>query len=523
MKNNKTLIAAAAGAAATMLTLTGCSSSSGVPGGNGEDAVVRIGIDADQGCLDPGAIDMRVSLQWARQMADSLLYMDPNGEPQPWLATEYSVNDDATEYTFKLRDDVVFSDGSKLDAETVKANFDRLVELKGDAFAAQAHLAGYASTEVIDDHQVVVKFSEPNVAFLNGVSTPQLAIFSKKSVALTPKERCALGGLQGSGPFAVTDYTPLESITLERNDDYAWGAEGWENQGPAAIKTLEFTITEDASTRSGAALAGDLDVVHTVSETDAGPLIDAGFQNEEKPLPATSASWKINLGSAILSDEAVRQALMIGFDREEMVATKPNLFSPATGVLNSSHPFYLDQANRLAYDPDEAEQILDDAGWTMGDAGIRQKDGVPLEIEVIAYTPGADTNMENVQAQLKDIGVSLKITKLDANGLRERWQNLDYDMFVEWNTGADAGVLESFFMDSNAPAAVDKQNEKQLSIADRDDRVAYVQDFQKDILDHAYMIPLWEENTTPFWSTRMDRMRFDVAGVSLYSDMTLAK
>lgn len=519
MKLKKRLIAAGAVAAAAMLVLPACSGGGGGDGNDRDD--IRVAIDADGGCLDPGTLDMRVTLQWSRQMADSLLYMDPDGEPQPWLATDFSVNDDATEYTFKLRDDVTFSDGSSLDAETVKANFDRLAELEADAWAAQAHIAGYDTTEVVDPQTVKVKFAEPNVAFFYGVSTPQLAIYSKDSVALSPEERCVVGGLQGSGPYVVTEYTPMEHLTLERNDDYAWGAEGWDNKGPGSIKTLKFNIMDNGSTRSGAALSGEVDVVHTVTEADAGILYDAGFQNEPNPLPAVSASWKINLGSPIMSDEAVRQALMIGFDREEMLATKPNLFSPATDVLNSSHPFSLGQADRLKYDLDKASKILDDAGWTMGSDGVREKEGKPLAIEVITYTPGADTNMENVQQQLKELGVKLSIYKTDSNGLRERWQGLDYDMLIDWNTSADAGALESFFAYTNAPAEVEEANEQQLSMANREERIQYVQDFQKMILDHAYMIPLWEENTTPFWSENVKQMKFDVAGVALYSNVEI--
>lgn len=517
MEIKNRLLACGAVAAAAMLVLSGCSGGNEGGEGGGKDTV-RIAIDADGGCLDPGTLDMRVTLQWSRQMADSLLYMDPEGVPQPWLATEFEVNEDATEYTFKLRDDVTFTDGSTLDAETVKANFDRMAELGADAWAAQAHIAGYETTEVVDPSTVKVRFTEPNVAFFYGVSTPQLAIYSKDSVALTPEERCVVGGLQGSGPYVVTEYTPMESLTLERNDDYAWGAEGWENQGPGSIKTLQFNIMDNDSTRSGAALSGDLDVVHTVTEADAGLLFDAGFQNAPKPLPAVSASWKINLGSPIMSDEAVRKALMIGFDRKEMLATKPNLFSPATGVLNSSHPFRLDQADRLGYDLEGAEKILDEAGWVMGSKGVREKDGVPLDIEVIVYTPGADTNMENVQQQLKKLGVNLSIYKTDSNGLRERWQGLDYDMLIDWNTSADAGNLKSFFTYVNAPAEIDEANATQLGMADREERIAYVQDFQKEIIDHAWMIPLWEENTTPFWSPDVKKMSFDVAGVALYSN-----
>lgn len=519
MKPMKRVTSGGAVAVAALLALSGCAGGSEGSAGGGDS--ISVAIDADGGCLDPGTLDMRVTLQWSRQMADSLIYMGPDGEPQPWLATSFEVNDDATAYTFELRDDVTFTDGSELTAETVKANFDRLIELGADAWAAQAHLAGYDSTEVVDERTVTVHFSEPNVAFFYGVSTPQLAIYSEESVALEPAERCVVGGLQGSGPYVATDYVPMEHLTLERNDDYAWGAEGWENQGPGSIETLNFNIMDNESTRSGAALSGEIDVVHTVTEADAGLLFDAGFENSPNPLPAVSASWKINLGSPIMSDEAVRQALMIGFDRDEMLATKPNLFSAATGVLNSSHPFTLDQADRLQYDLDEASKILDDAGWVVGDDGIREKDGEPLDVETIVYTPGADTNMENVQQQLKELGVNLSIYKTDSNGLRERWQNLDYDMLIDWNTSADASNLESFFMYTDAPAEIDDANTTQLGMADREERIAYVQDFQADIIDHAWMIPLWEENTTPFWSENVTKMSFDVAGVALYSNVEI--
>lgn len=523
MELKRRLIVGGAVAAAAMLALSGCAGGSNGGGdadGEGRDTI-RVAIDADGGCLDPGTLDMRVTLQWSRQMADSLIYMDPDGTPQPWLATEFEVNEDATEYTFKLRDDVTFTDGSKLDAETVKTNFDRLAELGADAWASQAHIAGYETTEVVDPLTVKVRFSEPNVAFFYGASTPQLGIYSKESVALEPAERCVVGGLQGSGPYVVTEYVPMEHLTLERNDDYAWGAEGWENQGPGKIKTLKFNIMDNDSTRSGAALSGEIDVVHTVTEADAGLLFDAGFQNSPKPLPALPASWKINLGSPVMSDEAVRKALMIGFDRKEMLATKPNLFSPATGVENSSHPFHVDLSDQLAYDLKGASKMLDDAGWTMGANGVREKDGKPLDVEVIVYTPGADSNMENVQQQLKELGVNLSIYKTDSNGLRERWHGLDYDMLIDWNTSADAGNLESFFAYTNAPAEVDDANTKQLGMGDREERIAFVKEFQEQIIDNAWMIPLWEENTTPFRSADVTKMTFDVAGVASYTNVEI--
>ena len=517
----KRTVAAGAGLAALLL-LTGCGGGGEGSGANGGADTLRIGIDADQGCLDPAALDHRVLLQWSRQIGDSLLFWDQDGEPQPWLAESYSVNDEGTEYTFQLRDDVTFADDTPLTAEVVKQNFDRLHELGADAFAAQTYLEGYAGSEVVDEQTVKVMFSAPNIPFLYGVGTPQLAIFSGPSTELDAEGRCALGGLQGSGPYVITDYVSMEKVELEKNPDYNWGSSAWANQGPANVDRLVFNVSQNPSTRAAAAVSGDLDIVHKVAESDATMLKDAGFQNSPNPEPATSASWIINHGHGIVgTDEAVREALRIGIDREAIVSTKPNIFAPAKGVLNTSHPYHIDQSEELAYDPDRANEVLDEAGWVMGDDGYRSKDGQRLDIEVITYTVGADTNMEIAQAQLKEIGVNLEVTPLDANAQHARWQAMDYDMIVTWNTSGEAAVLKSIFQWTNAPEEVEKRNAEQLAITDRDARQAYVAEFQEYILEHNLLIPLWQENVTPFWSPNVDSMTFDIAGIAAYSDVTV--
>lgn len=444
--------------------------------------------------------------------------MDQQGEPQPWLAEDYSVNEDGSQYTFRLREDVVFQDGTPLTAEVVKQNFDRLKELGADVFAAQTYIQTYVETEVVDERTVVIKFSEPNVPFLYGVSTPQLGIVSGPSTQLDMQARCALGGLQGSGPFVITAYTPMETIELERNEEYEWGSPAWENQGPANISKLVVNISTNASIRAAAAAAGDLDVVHKAGETDAGMLKAAGFENSPQPEPATLAGWIINHGHGIVgTDDAVREALRIGIDRAQIVATKPNLFAPAKGVLNTAHPYHLDLSDELDYRPDEAERVLEDAGWAMGDDGFRHKDGRRLDVEAITYTVGADTNMEIAQAQLKEIGLNLIVTPLDANAQPERWQSLDYDMIVTWNTSAEASVLKSIFNFTNEPQEIQDMNAEQITIADRDERLEFVQEMQRYILEGSHFIPLWQENVTPFWGPNVTGMTFDVAGIAAYS------
>ena len=516
--------AAASAGLATLLLLTACGGGGDGANADGGASTLRIGIDNDQGCLDPAALDHRVLLQWSRQIGDSLLFWDQEGKPQPWLAESYSVNKKGTEYTFELRDDVTFTDGTALNAQVVKQNFDKLKALGADAFAAQTYLEGYKNSEVVDKYTVKVRFSAPNIPFLYGVGTPQLAIFSGPTTKLDAEARCALGGLKGSGPFKITNYVSMEKVELEKNPDYQWGSAAWKNQGPANVDNLVFNVSQNPSTRAAAAASGDLDVVHKVAESDATLLKDAGFQNSPDPEPATSASWIINNGHGIVgTDPAVREALKIGIDREAIVATKPNIFAPATGVLNTSHPYHVDQSDELAYDPVRAKDVLEEAGWALRDDGFRYKDGQRLDIEVITYTVGADTNMEVAQAQLKEIGINLKVTPLDANAQHARWQALDYDMIVTWNTSGEAAVLKSITQWTNAPEEIERRNAKQLAITDPEERQRYVADFQDYILKNNYLIPLWQENVTPFWSSKVTSMTFDIAGIAAYSDVRVGE
>ena len=186
-----------AAAALTLLAACGGSSTpspattSGAPHAGGTLDLAFWPDNAAFNCVDPFQTYWIEHRTVIRNFADSLTDQDPaTGKIVPWLATSWKVAGSGKSYTFTLRDGVTFSDGTKLDATAVKTSFDGDAALLKDLPTAYGgvYIAGYAGTDVIDDHTVRVRFSEPNAAFLQATSTTNLAILAPSSYAKTPEQ-----------------------------------------------------------------------------------------------------------------------------------------------------------------------------------------------------------------------------------------------------------------------------------------------------------------------------------------------
>lgn len=509
-------------ATALALVMAGCAGDGGEPTGEpspGGDLVMIS--NNDTGCLDPWQVQLRGMLQWLRPTVDSLLYEDQDGQFHGWLATGYEVNDDATEFTFTLRDDVEFSDGSFLTAETVKANLDAMKAMP-EASVAAPYLVAYEETIVVDEQTATVVFDEPNAQFLYAISTPNFGIYSTDSASLSVSERCQ-NEMASSGAYAFESYTQNEQAVLAKSADYAWGPENLDNTGAGYLDTITVNIVTDPSVASGAALGGEADLIVTFNAEDIPALEEQGWVNGDEPEPALSASWIIKMGNGIAgTDEAVRHALTVGIDREALQGAMMSTMSPSTGILNTAHPFYVDQSDRLAYDPDAAVEYLEEAGWEPGDDGIREKDGQRLTVDTIFYTEGAQEVMELAQVQLAEIGVELSLSPVTSNDEAARRADGSFEMRFSWFTGPEPTVISNVFNETEPPEAVTELIAEQAAYTDFDERKAVVSDLMDAILDDALLIPVYQQNATPWWSADVTGMVRDVAGLAMLTQVQLA-
>lgn len=344
-------------------------------------------------------------------VADSLIYYDFEQGLVPWLAQSWEANADSSRFTFRLRPGVTFSDGTPVDAGTVKANFDDLgLGDKDRGILPSAYFRGYAETRVIDDLTVEVAFAETNARFINVVATHLAAILSPATLARPAEERSRLENLIGSGAFVVEAVTPQQDVTLRRREGYAWAPASASNQGEAWLDKVVVRFVPDAAVRSNALLAGQAHLVRSILSGDEPRLKAAGNEIRSVSGSKTLFPWTLHFRPAnpVLQDAKVRQALAIGFDRRTIAeALLSDSYVVADSILGHDHPAFVDLSAELAYDPARAATLLDEAGWLPNSKGVREKDGEELRLILAANTQNAFSKeyTDAITQQLAGLGV----------------------------------------------------------------------------------------------------------------------
>ncbi|GFZ78473.1 ABC transporter substrate-binding protein [Nesterenkonia alkaliphila] len=480
--------------------------------GNGDDAApedveyggtLNVAFDVNPDNYDPHQRPQLPARAVSRNIADTLTDQDPEtGEILPWLAEDWEINEDATEFTFFLRDDVTFSDGTPLDAEVVKANFDRIIEIGPLAFVAAGLLRGYEESEVIDEHTVTVRFEEPNAQFLQATAVQSLSILAPATLELDPEE-VAAGNVIGSGPYTLESYDPNDGIRLAVREDYAWGSPLYENQGRAYFDEVEISFIEESTTLAGAVSSGQIDYAYRLSAESVPGL--EGSQAELHPtvMPAISIPIVPLVYSDVFSDENARKALNYATDREAIVdSVFQGLYEPATGVLTPSNPGYADLSDVIRYDPEEAERLLEEAGWTeIGEDGIRQNaDGDRLEIEIQYTGTSYEAMFQLLQQQWAQVGIDFVLTPV--SDLSDYTiHNYEFDLTTWSQTRADPDVLRTVyssfyesqsFLYGHPDEEIDDLLGELQTTTDEDDRLAVSEEVQRLIIDRGYTVPLFD-------------------------------
>jgi peptide/nickel transport system substrate-binding protein len=476
--------------------------------------------DDAQGCIDPNQVYWIESRSLDRQFADSLTDQDPEtGKIVPWLAKSWTVNADATKFTFKLREDVTFSDGEKLDAAAVKTAYDATHALGAKSLLGLTYTAGYKESKVIDPYTVEVDFSAPNSAFLQASSTTTMAVLSPKTYQETPEVRCTGKGLIGSGAFTLDSYTAATQAHLTRRDDYAWPSSLVKNQGAAYLDAIAVSYIKEDSVRVGSLTSGSIDIAWPrlpISEADQKVIEAGGARIESRALPGISDSYFPNISDGKpLADPQVRQALQKSIDRKSFASTIFwDGYPVVSGPFDSTTPYATDSSAALAYDPEGARKLLDAAGWTAGADGYRSKDGKPLTLTIPlqASTPGDQL----VQDQLKQVGIKVDLKVLTLAQYQATAASGNYDLLATYYTRADPSVLGSVLdskvsqagtaqlsQDADAAKDVSKLFAAGLNAADDTKRATAYADLQKEIIDQGVMFPLYERVQTAGVSSKV--------------------
>ncbi len=495
--NSRTLSAVAVGAAAVLL-VAGCATPEADDRPDSDRAAV-FALANDPTNLNPGSNVLGNDTAYVvRQLVDSLLYQNPDtGALEPWLAESYEALDEGRAYRFSLRDDVTFSDGSPLTAEAVKTTFDALVAAGADSAGAPL-LVGYQSTEVIDETTAEVRFEVPNAAFPSAVATVGLGIVSPATQDVPFTERADGSAVIGSGPFVLESYVPDEATELSRRADYDWAPASLGEAEGDLIERVSFRVVPEASIRAGGLQNGEFDAIGSVLPTDVASIEAAGGLAISRPNPGVVFGLSFNTTRPGPSDPAVRSAVASAIDAEVVRDTAvTDVYAVATSSLGSTTVGWADQSDLLGADPDEAARVLDAAGWTVGDDGVRAKDGARLSLR-IPYIQNFTTNLpalEVIQQQLREVGIEVELL---GQGLEyiETLASGDFDAFWSNRSFTDGDVLRTTFSSTTTQLhlddpVLDALLQEQFSVVDEAQRAASQAEAQRYLIEQHYHVPVY--------------------------------
>lgn len=458
----------------------------GHSGERGRDGQLNIIYWQAPSILNPYLSGGTKDLESASLVVEPLGRYDETGALVPYLAADIptvengGVSSDLKSITWKLKEGLVWSDGSPVTSADVKFTADYCMHPEGGC-AQGAKFDGVENVEVIDDLTVKVSFSEakpnPYGPFMGGQSPIiQAAQFADCLGAKAPECTEANFNPIGTGPFVVTDFRPNDVIQMEANENFR-------EEGKPAFASLTFKGGGDATAAGRAVMeTGEFDyawnmqlapdVLAKMAEggkgkpiSAFGTLVERLEMNLTNPSPDLPAETRATVAEPhpFLSDEMVRRALSMAIDRELLVEVGYGQAGRPTCNLVPAPALYAsDNTECLTQDIEGAKALLEEAGWTDSDGdGVRDKDGMKLSI---LYQTSTNAVRQDFQALIKDwwsqIGVETELRNLDASvffggdpGSPDTFQKFyaDVEMYANNFDGTDPQSYLSAYRCGNEP------------------------------------------------------------------------
>jgi peptide/nickel transport system substrate-binding protein len=529
----------AVGAIGATSLLAACGS--GAPAGiaNTPSDTLTVGVFQEPDTLDPGATGLALSSLIASAVFDPLVWWLPtvNGDKQfyPGLATSWEVSPDATTYTFTLRQDVDFHDGTHFNAEAVKATFDHIVDPETKSRSAKGSLGPYQETRVVDEYTAQVVFSAPNAAFLHEMTTVLFGMASPQ--ALKKYGPTGFGNNPvGTGPFSFVSYAAQDHVSLTKNPNYKWGPEAFGAPGPAKLQNLDFRILLDSTARYNALQAGQIQMAMNLNPSDIQTIRNTtGLTHYNVPSTGQPYGYPLNVKKTPTDDLLVRQAINLAVDQNTLVqSVLMGAYEPAHNVLTPTTPGYDKSLDTMyAYNPDKAKALLDQAGWVAGQDGTRSKNGQPLEVEILIQSSnGFDLPTQFVVSQLKAVGVAATTSSepftTAAQSYNNGVQNLsaifyyDVDPYLLKNLVTTEQIQSGFNWAHYSNSSVDSGIAQANATMDDTTRSGQYQQVTQTLMEDAIFLPLWNVSGIFSAASNLKGLNFGTTGYALFHAAELA-
>ena len=341
------------------------------------------------------------------------------------LAEDWTISEDGRIYTFNIRDEVYFSDGTLCDANAILANFNAIIENK-DRHTWLEMMNLLVGVSAPDADTFVIELSEPYYPMLTELSCIRPFAMISPECMIDGSTKDGVNGYIGTGPYVLTDFVTDEYAVFERNENY-WG------EAPA-IQKITVKVIPDNQTRIMALESGEIDLIFGKNMIDADAIsqyVDSDKFTVSLSDPTSTRHIVLNTTNEILSDSAVRQALQHATNRQ---AISEGIFygleQPADTLYAPTIPYCDVDLEPYAYDAELAASMLEQAGWVMGSDGIRVKDGKKLELDLLYNSDSVTekTISEYLQSEYLKLGISMNIHGEEEQSYRDNMKAGNFDM-----------------------------------------------------------------------------------------------
>lgn len=382
---------------------------------------IVVAVDADVDTLHPTDFSTTVELGVLNQIYDTLLYYSPDGtkDPEPRIAESYEISDDGLDYTFHLRDDVTFHDGTPVTADDVVFS----IELYKASEYQGSQISMLSSVEATDEHTVVCHLDAPYSPFLQGICSPMI---SSKAYYESSEDDFVNNPI-GTGPYKFVSRAKGSNIKLEANEDYYRGA--------PEIKEVTFEVIPDSSTKAIALQTGEVNFAEIDSATK--PQLEANPAITIAEVPTSTFSYiAMNTEKEPFNDVKVRQAINYAIDRDNLVAVCYDGEAEVNSNICAKERFgYSDDQFQYTYDPEKAKELL-------AEAGIE----TPYDLGEILVAEKYSNLATVIQNDLKAVGLDVTISVKEFNSYISDLQNGSYGITaLNMTLEGDTQTLEMAF------------------------------------------------------------------------------
>jgi peptide/nickel transport system substrate-binding protein len=479
----------------------------------GGDLVMALSAEPDR--LDPTTSSSLYTRYVMQTMCEKLYDIDASGEIIPMLATELpDVSADGLTVTIPVKQDVVFADGTELDAEAVVGTIERGLTLEGSS--RKSELGPITGVTAVDSETVEITYSEPFAPLT-------AALADRAGMVLSPAALAEKGDAFGDSPvcvgaFKFVERVPQTSITVERDPLY-YDAEN------VHLDTITYRIITDSNIRSANLKSGDVQVADTISTQDVGSLAETDGIGVLQVGSLGYQGLTLNLGNVngvgtpaepldtpLASEATIREALSMSVDREALVSSVfSNWYSPACSPISPSSPFSSEASEACAeYDPAAAKEMLEAAGVT-----------VPFPITMqVSNNPDTLRFAQALQAAVAEGGFELTIAPVEYSTLLDVQTRGDFEALqLGWSGRVDPhGNMFNFlstgggnnYSGYNNTEVDDLMNEA-AAVNDVDERAELYGQAIEIVQEDNPVIYLYRVRSLTAYST-------DIAGVETFAD-----